>query len=230
MSKPLTQAPDDAGAASTRERLLLTALELYASQGIKAVSLRTISAAAGSKNSAAMHYHFGNKAGVIQALVNMIAKELQKLTQDVREQKGQSPSLRDKFRNTLYPIVQLARYKPWGANAIRFMSRALAEADPEIAAAINPVYETYWRRIDENLALLMPELPDEVRQLRLMFMSTNVVHGVAEVANLAYTPLGDLSHINPDELLNHLVDYLIGGMKAPSLTTTVPTQEEPPHE
>jgi AcrR family transcriptional regulator len=230
VSKTLTQTPDETGAASTRERLLLTALDLYATKGIKAVSLRTISAAAGSKNSAAMHYHFGNKAGVIQALVNMIATELQILAREVQAREGPKPSLRDKFRNALYPMVQLARHKPWGASATRFMSHALAEADPEIAAAINPVYETYWRQIDANLALLMPELPAEVRQLRLMFMSTNVVHGVAEVAHLAYTPLGDLSHINPDDLLNHLVDYLIGGMKAPSMTATKHTQEEPPHE
>jgi AcrR family transcriptional regulator len=230
VSTTLAQSGDEAGTVSTRERLLLAALELYASQGIKAVSLRTISAAAGSKNSAAMHYHFGNKAGVIEALVNMIARELQALARQVREREGPPPSLREKFRDTLYPIVQLARSKPWGANAVRFMSRALAETDPEIAAAINPVYEAYWRQIDANLALLMPELPNDVRQLRLMFMSTNVVHGVAEVANLAYTPLGDLSHVNPDELLNHLVDYLIGGMKAPSVAATQQTQEERLHE
>ncbi|MFT6888294.1 MAG: hypothetical protein ACJASY_000329, partial [Halioglobus sp.] len=66
------------------------------------------------------------------------------------------------------------------------------------------------------LAKLVPELPDEVRKLRLMFMSVNAFHGVAEVASLAHTPLGDLSHFDNDQLLDHLVDYLIGGLKAPS--------------
>ena len=37
------------------------------------MSLRRISTEAGSKNSAAMHYHFHNKLGVVQALVDMIA-------------------------------------------------------------------------------------------------------------------------------------------------------------
>jgi hypothetical protein len=49
-----------------------------------------------------------------------------------------------------------------------------------------------------------------------MFMTTNVLHGVAEVAWLTHTPLGDLSHFDQDTLLNHLVDYLIGGLQAPS--------------
>jgi hypothetical protein len=55
-----------------------------------------------------------------------------------------------------------------------------------------------------------------------MFMSTNVFHGVAEVAWLTHTPLGDLSDIDQDILLDHLVDYLIGGLEAPSLAATQP--------
>jgi hypothetical protein len=53
-----------------------------------------------------------------------------------------------------------------------------------------------------------------------MFMSTNVFHGVAEAAWLTHTPLGDLSHFDEDTLLDHLVDYLIGGLQAPCLATT----------
>ena len=57
----------------TRQLLLLTAMHLYATEGLHAVSLRRISAEAGSKNSAAMHYHFQNNIGVVQALVELIA-------------------------------------------------------------------------------------------------------------------------------------------------------------
>ena len=68
MTAEALQAPAR-GRGDTRQRLLLTALHLYAEEGLAAVSLRRISADAGSRNSAAMHYHFSNKAGVIQALV-----------------------------------------------------------------------------------------------------------------------------------------------------------------
>ena len=43
-----------------------------------------------------------------------------------------------------------------------------------------------------------------------------VFHGAAEVASLAHTPLGDMSHLDPDTLLDELVDYLIGGLRAPT--------------
>ena len=43
---------------------------------------------------------------------------------------------------------------------------------------------------------------------------------VAEVASLAHTPLGDMSHFDNETLLDHLIDYLIGGLRAPSHTRT----------
>ena len=191
-------------------------MRLYAREGLHGVSLRSISAAAGSKNSAAMHYHLSNRAGVIAALINMIAQELQVISDQIRQEAPDQPTLREAFRNTVRPLTQLPVRQPWGADAVRFMSKAIAENDPAIAAVINPVYGAFWQRIDNKLAKLVPELPPEVRKLRLMFMSVNAFHGVAEVASLAHTPLGDLSHFNNDQLLDHLVDYLIGGLKAPS--------------
>jgi AcrR family transcriptional regulator len=154
MTLPAPGVPDRS--ADTRERRLLTALHPYAREGLHAVSLRRISTEAGSRNSGAMHYHFQNKLGVVQALVEMIARELGRIATALRPE------------------------------------RALAEQ--------------------------LPELPAPVRRTRPMFMSTNVFHGVAEVAWLAHTPLGDLSHLDENTLLDHLVDYLIGDLQAPSLT------------
>lgn len=202
------------GRGQTRQRLLLTALHLYAQEGLDAVSLRRISADAGSRNSAAMHYHFSNKLGVIQALVEMIAGELADIAKQIREDEGEAADLRTAFRNTLRPLVELPRRQAWGRDAIRFMSRVLSENNAEIAAVVNPVYEPFWGRVDRQLAHLLPEIPDDVRQLRLMFMSVNVFHGIAEVGSLSHTPLGDLSHFDQNTLLNHLVDFLIGGLKA----------------
>ncbi|MEH6581117.1 MAG: TetR/AcrR family transcriptional regulator [Halioglobus sp.] len=216
MNSDTLDKPEIGAGGNTRQRLLLTALQLYARDGLRAVSLRSISAAAGSKNSAAMHYHFGNKLGVVDALVHMIAEELAAIAADIHAQMPGRGSLREEFRKSLLPLVTLSHSQPWGADAVRFLSRAISETDPEISAAINPVSRDFWQRVDKSLSLLVPNLPDEIRQLRLMFMSVNVIHGIAETASLAYTPLGDLSHLRNEQLLDHLVDYLIGGLMAPS--------------
>ena len=81
------------------------------------------------------------------------------------------------------------------------------------------MHAPFWQRLDNTLAQALPELPAPVRRLRLMFIATNVVHGMAEVSWLMRSPLGDLSHFDEDSLLDHLVDYLIGGLEAPSVAT-----------
>lgn len=204
----------------TRQRLLLTALQLYAAQGLHAVSLRRISAEAGSKNSAAMHYHFNNRLGVVRALVAMIANELTRIDKELRKQQATPTTLRQACRATLLPLMRLPREQPWGEDAVRFISRLVSDNDPEIADTINAVYSPFWQRMDQALAMQLPDLPMEVRQLRLMFVSTNVLHGAADVAWLAHSPLGDMSHFDEDILLDHLVDYLIGGLQAASHPTT----------
>ena len=212
--------------ADTRERLLLTALHLYAREGLHAVSLRRISTEAGSRNSAAMHYHFHNKLGVVQALVELIAHELQRIAGTLRLTQTANRSLRSACRDTLRPLVQLPARQSWGADGVHFLSRLVSENDAEIADLVNAMFAPFWRRLDRALEQQLPELPAPVRRLRLMFMSTNVFHGVAEVAWLSHTPLGDLSHFDEDTLLNHLVDYLIGGLQAPCLTRRKPMTQE----
>jgi AcrR family transcriptional regulator len=54
-------------AAETRERLLDTAETLFADEGLAATSLRAITAAAGV-NVAAVHYHFGSKEALLEAV------------------------------------------------------------------------------------------------------------------------------------------------------------------
>jgi AcrR family transcriptional regulator len=53
----------------TRDRLLATAEELYGGQGIDVVSLREIQRVSGVKNVNALQYHFGDRAGLLTALL-----------------------------------------------------------------------------------------------------------------------------------------------------------------
>ncbi|MFT4518323.1 MAG: AcrR family transcriptional regulator [Halioglobus sp.] len=208
----------------TRERLLLTALHLYAVEGLHAVSLRRISSEAGSKNSAAMHYHFENKMGVIKALMKLVTGELVRIDASLRAQRNlpgaiktdAQRSLREATRDTIQPLIQLPTEQVWGMDAVHFLSRLVSENDKDIADMVNTLSAPFWQRIDKALATQLTELPKPLRRLRVMFMTTNVLHGVAEVDWLRHTPLGDISHFDDDTLLDHLVDYLIGGLQAPS--------------
>ncbi len=75
MSVPASVQPEaprstNASGRETRKLLIRTAERLFAEQGIDAVSLRQISAAAGMRMSGAVAYHFGDKAGLIRAIID----------------------------------------------------------------------------------------------------------------------------------------------------------------
>jgi AcrR family transcriptional regulator len=54
---------------STKEIVVLTAERLFAVHGVNGVSLRQISAEAGMANHSVVQYHFGNKSGLIDAIL-----------------------------------------------------------------------------------------------------------------------------------------------------------------
>ena len=56
-------------AAATRERILGAAERLFAERGTGQVSLKEINAAAGQRNTAAVHYHFKNREQLLRAVL-----------------------------------------------------------------------------------------------------------------------------------------------------------------
>jgi AcrR family transcriptional regulator len=56
--------------ATTSQRLLSAAEELFAQRGVEAVSLREIAREAGARNVVAVQYHFGDRDGLVQAILD----------------------------------------------------------------------------------------------------------------------------------------------------------------
>ena len=67
--------------AATRRKFIRAAQRLYAERSIDAVSLNEVTAAAGQKNRNALQYHFGNKDGLIQAILDSHADRVAELRQ-----------------------------------------------------------------------------------------------------------------------------------------------------
>ena len=55
--------------SATRERLVDAAEHVFASLGIEDANLREINRAAGQSNNSALHYHFGSREALLQAVV-----------------------------------------------------------------------------------------------------------------------------------------------------------------
>ena len=57
--------------SDTRRALILAAERIFSEEGISNTSLRRITQAAGQRNESAIHYHFGSREGVVQAILDL---------------------------------------------------------------------------------------------------------------------------------------------------------------
>ena len=97
---------------STRELLIKTAEKLFGDFGIDAVGLRAICEAAGQKNNNAVQYHFRDKLGLLDAILEMREGELQPERQallDAGEAQGRLKDVRFLLRVCFEPNYRMYR-------------------------------------------------------------------------------------------------------------------------
>ena len=64
------------GGSTGRDGLISTARQLFAEQGIEAVSLREVARAAGHRNTNAVQYHFGDRDALVTAVVEPLERDV----------------------------------------------------------------------------------------------------------------------------------------------------------
>tara|TARA_R100001440_G_scaffold25353_5_gene41281 strand:- start:9816 stop:10457 length:642 start_codon:yes stop_codon:yes gene_type:complete len=200
---------------TTRHNIIMTALALYAERGLDGVSLRTISAESGTRNSAAAHYHFGSRLGVLEAVVTFITNYTRpafKAGLDATEADAH-PSLRAVVEAMATPYLSLAVTPDWGPAALRFMAHLNADNTPDVVQLMNKHFRPDVERIELQLHRVLPDVPRDILRIRLAITFVNLIHGAAEIDMLSNTPFGN---IRPDNntLFNCFVDYVEGGLSA----------------
>lgn len=198
---------------TTRQNILLTALDLYAQRGLEGVSMRTISAESGTRNSAAAHYHFGNRLGVLEGVVTLITDHTRPRFEagfDAIE-RDPKPTLRGIVKAMTTPYLSLVVAPEWGRSALRFMAHLHADNTPEVVQLLNTHFRPDIERIEIQLHRVLPQLPRNTLRVRLAFTFVSLIHGAAEIDMLADTPFGN---IRPDDatLFNAFVDFVEGGL------------------
>jgi AcrR family transcriptional regulator len=215
------------GGQDTKLNLLLSALGLFAEHGLDAVSMRTINNAAGARNASAVHYHFGSKLGIVEAIIQFIGGELDRRRLDAiarlerRLATGDVPSCREVLWAAFTPYYGLFLTREYGRDALRFLARLQFDLSPEIQAILNREPHRIAARIDALLERALPELPADVRRLRYIYFWTLMVHMFCASDRLQTTGFGDLRAATEEEGLLRLFDFLVGGMQGDVSARTV---------
>jgi AcrR family transcriptional regulator len=209
----------------TRERLLETSIELFARHGIQGVSLRTVMEAAGAKNTAAVHYHFGDREALLEAALDCVvtatadsvsladAKDYGFFFAPVSDDRASE--LRVVLTIAMLPLITLPHRKTWGADGVKLLARIVMGEAQELA----PRLESNTFNDSEMLVALLkeyiPSIPEDILRTRMNFAYVNLICGIAAMPYLsAIEGAGLVDTKTPAELARSMIDYILGGLGA----------------
>lgn len=127
----MTAKEQTARRGDTRMRLIRAAEKLFGERGIHGVTLKEINAAAGQRNESALHYHFGSKRALIEAILRHHVEDIDRRRQERVDrllEDGNENNLREVLRATFMPLLELLGSAD-GVRFIRFMAEVLHDPD-----------------------------------------------------------------------------------------------------
>lgn len=174
--------------ADRREILLRTAEALFASKGIDAVSLNEINKAAGQRNTSALHYHFGSKEKLIDAI---IYQEFDGIVARMNEEfdKLEAASNFDSMalvRATTKPFLELLD-TPRGINYLRIMVQLLDRNASMPFFAQPTTVESVRARAFELSSRFFGTIPESVKIVRLILFSSLLFRSLVMYAQFEFT-------------------------------------------
>ncbi|TQM26326.1 TetR family transcriptional regulator [Nocardia bhagyanarayanae] len=200
-------------AMPTDRRLILAAERLFAERGIDAVSLRAVMSAAGA-NVAAVHYHFGSKEALIEALIRQrsdaVATRRAALLDEV-EQSG-VVSARGLAEAFVLPVWEMATGE--GGSWVKFIASVLGSGHPALSTVAEG-FADQARRFMTLLGRAFPDLPRHTIRFRL-----------AQAMTLTFQVLGDVHQtqdllaisgvqLSPEQVMSELVDVVTAILAGP---------------
>lgn len=213
---------------TTKDLILDTAERRFAEDGFAATSLRAIIKEAGV-NTAAVHYHFGSKEDLIHAVIARRVDPVNRRRLEMLERfeaaaaPGAVPveQIVDAF---LRPAIEIQHATPEDAEVFRkLVGRVTMDATIEQRGRIGRLFEGVASRFTAALKAALPDLGDPEMFWRVHFMvgamtfAISMPHGEKCPAHM------DAAGDSPGELREQLVQFIVGGLTAP---TTVATKEE----
>ena len=209
----------------TRERVLDAAERLFSERGIDATSLRALTREAGV-NLAAVHYHFGCKDALLDAVVDRRARPINderiaELARARERANAAGPTVEDILTAFLMPGVR--SLEAFGEARAQF-SRLVARIEAQPPAKLESLWRKHFGEVGrlflEALQRALPQLPAQLIAERFRFSLGTLSHLFSGNFDLDIIP-GHPTQPAGDALrAASAIEFLAAGLKAPPSPTS----------
>ncbi len=212
------KAPEGVSAAlDSADVLLRTAQKLFAEKGIDAVSMREVAREAGQRNNSALHYHFGSKEALIQAILQRGMRRIDGLRNDYLDRifmQQRHGELRALIEALVWPLASgLATAQTNSYN--RFLANAQIHPDIDLAASTREDGDRGFRRIQDLLEPLLPHLPGVVLRQRFLAGVAFTIFSLADFERFKMRRDKSRRSFDLQRAIENLIDMLCGALQAP---------------
>lgn len=206
---------------NTFTKILDASEKQFALHGVQGVSLRQIIAAAGVSQGS-LHYHFGSKDGLVQALLDrclppITAERVARLHELLATSK--QPTVRELLAVIVVPLARRAiEGGAAGKRQIQLLARLFSDNNPIYTQTSEKYFNDVNSHFAAQITAALPLLSSIQIELRLRFIMATVF---AALVSLDSTPMAWQQQLHkqpiaPWQLVDELLDFLATGLSAPS--------------
>jgi AcrR family transcriptional regulator len=202
----------------TREQIICAAELLFAERGLYAVSLREINVAAGQRNTAALHYHFNGRAGVIDAIgakhLPRIDARQHELLVEVQE-RGEEDNLRALVDAVLRPQTEYIQLGPSERAWMKISAAWMGQ--PKLSSGqLNHAGTASGRELRRRwVHKLREQMPPALARERVLITYSAALHILADRANLIDSKDTRRPLLPDSAFTANLCDMSCGALTAP---------------
>jgi AcrR family transcriptional regulator len=178
----------------TKRQLVDTAERLFAQEGVEQVTLVDVSREAGQKNRNAAQYHFGDRVGLINAVLDKhsaVIAEQRRVMLDQLEQQ-EKITVRELVEAQVLPIANHVQRHPNGLTYL-MLNRQLISSSEHAALSMRRVDDMPdVIRMQRLIGAAMPPQPTHAIQAKMILIRCMLFNGLANFYDLE--PHGDVGH------------------------------------
>ena len=165
---------------STREKIIDTAEGMMAQQGIDAVSVNEIIKQSGQRNASALQYHFGNKAGLVQAIFDKHTPAIEAHRKVLLAQMSSETDFQGLVRAVVLPLINALDNNNGGRNYLRFLSR-MCQHDLQPNSFFDSRHNDAITEVIALLSRCFPGVSAQVLEYRVVMARNLILHSLADL-------------------------------------------------
>jgi AcrR family transcriptional regulator len=205
--------------AATRARLLRAGERLFAEHGIHQVPLREINALAGQRNSSALHYHFGSRDGLVEAILSEHQTEMDLEVRPALDRLvdgSGEPMVREIVAVWVDALTEQLQTQS-GRDFLRVLPQVLETVNRTVRDGAVLRESAQSARTFALLDACLADLPTPVRRERLVAYALILTTLFADRA--ALVEAGTDLVLDDDAYIAHVTDVICGALEVPSSVT-----------